>query len=39
MKRATDRLGILNPGKLFGIKTSLGFPVAGWRFKLASSYG
>ena len=32
IKRETDRIGILNPGKFFRITTNHGIPVPGWLF-------
>ncbi len=33
IKDEIDRLGILNPGKFFSLKTGLGFPVPGWLYR------
>jgi glycolate oxidase len=33
IKREVDRLGILNPGKFFGLTTNAGLPVPGWVYK------
>jgi FAD/FMN-containing dehydrogenase len=33
IKHETDRLRVLNPGKLFGMTTGSGFPVPGWMYK------
>jgi FAD/FMN-containing dehydrogenase len=34
IKRETDRIRILNPGKFFGITTNSGIPVPGWLFSI-----
>jgi glycolate oxidase len=34
IKRETDRIGILNPGKFFRITTNHGVPVPGWLFSI-----
>lgn len=34
IKRETDRIGILNPGKFFGMTTNSGIPVPGWLFSI-----
>ncbi|MGD8628279.1 MAG: FAD-binding oxidoreductase, partial [bacterium] len=34
IKRETDRIGILNPGKFFRITTNRGVPVPGWLFHI-----
>jgi FAD/FMN-containing dehydrogenase len=35
LKDEIDRLGILNPGKVFSLRTNLGLPVFGWMYRAA----
>lgn len=35
LKRETDRLGILNPGKFFSLRTNAGVPIPKWLYRTA----